>query len=778
MEIVRDIGEELKSSYIDYAMSVIVGRALPDVRDGLKPVQRRILYAMHEMGLKSEKPFRKCARIVGEVLGKYHPHGDAAVYEALVRLAQDFTMRYPLVEGQGNFGSIDGDSPAAMRYTEARLTKIAEEMLADIDKNTVDFVPNFDSTLQEPVVLPAKIPNLLINGSSGIAVGMATNIPPHNLSEVCDAIVYCIENENATLEDVMRFIKGPDFPTGGIIVGEDGILEAYRTGRGKITIRGTVEVEEDRIVIREIPYTVNKARLIEDIARLVKDGKLEEIKSIRDESDREGIRVVLELKGSANTALKKLYSYTSLETTFGITFLALYNNEPKIMNILEIIRHFIEHRREVVRRKIKFELERAKERLHILEGLKRILEDLDKTLAIIRASKSPSEAKKVLIRTFELTDAQAEAVLQMRLQKLTALEIRAIMDEHASLLKAVKEMEETLANQKKIDEILIREIREIKEKYGDSRRTKIVPKIEELFEVEETILLITSKGIAKRIDVNSFRKQERGSAGVAAIQMDESDEVAVFKICRNDEKILIFTESGKAFSVEAEEIPKLDKNSAGSSLKKLIRLEDKIVSAFGVKNFKGHVIVLTENGHVKRVPVEEFENAKRAGIIASTERIACADILRGKNLIIVTAKGYVLRLDAEKIPIYSRNSRGVVGISLREGDRVVCITSGNGKNLLIVSKNGYGKICPLSEFRVMNRGAMGIVGYKVTEKSGEVAFAELCDDGDVFLISSDGYCLRLGIEDIPIQRRSSLGVLLSKKGVKRGFVYPKHDEKA
>ncbi|MCC6027478.1 MAG: DNA gyrase subunit A [Archaeoglobus sp.] len=769
MEITRDIGEELKSSYIDYAMSVIIGRALPDVRDGLKPVQRRILYAMYEMGLKSDKPFRKCARIVGEVLGKYHPHGDAAVYEALVRLAQDFTMRYPLVEGQGNFGSIDGDSPAAMRYTEARLTKIAEEMLEDIDKDTVDFVPNFDATLKEPLVLPSRIPNLLVNGSSGIAVGMATNIPPHNLSEVCDAIAYCIENEDATVEDLLKFIKGPDFPTGGEIVGVDGIIEAYRTGKGKITVRGRVEIENGCIVIKEIPYTVNKAKLIESIADLVREGKIEEIKSIRDESDREGIRIVIELRGAPNSVLRKLYKYTNLETTVGITLLALHNNEPRIMSILEMIRYFIDHRREVIRRKIKFELEKAKERLHLVEGLKKSIENLEMTLNIIRSSKSPSEAKKTLISTLKLSELQAEAVLQTRLQRLTSLEIQALLDEHANLEKSVKQMEEILADPKKIDGILLREIKEIKEKYGDKRRTVIIPKVGEIEEVEESILLVTSKGYAKRIELDAFKKQEKGSQGVLAIQISENDEIAEFRICKSNEKLIIFTESGKAFSIDAEEIPKLERNHQGISLKKIIRLEDdRIVSAFGLDD--GYIAILTATGHVKRVPAEEFENAKRAGILASTEKIACATMLKGNDLFIVTKRGYVLRLNAEKIPVYSRNSRGVVGISLREGDEIAYMTSRNGKYLAIFSENGYGKRCEISEFRTMNRGAMGVVGYKVTDKTGKVSFAEVCEEGEIFLISKDGYCVRMNIAEIPIQRRSASGVLINKRGIKKGFL--------
>ncbi|MFN3384453.1 MAG: DNA gyrase subunit A [Archaeoglobaceae archaeon] len=774
MEILRDIGEELKSSYIDYAMSVIVGRALPDVRDGLKPVQRRILYAMHEAGLQSNKPFRKCARIVGEVLGKYHPHGDAAVYDALIRLAQDFTMRYPLVEGQGNFGSIDGDPPAAMRYTEARLAKIAEEMLSDIEKGTVDFMPNFDATLSEPVVLPAKIPNLLVNGSSGIAVGMATNVPPHNLGEVCDAIIFYIENQNATIEDLMRFVKGPDFPTGGEIIGLDGIKEAYRTGRGKIVVRGTVEVGKDRIVIKEIPYMVNKARLIESIAELVKEGKMEEVKAIRDESDREGIRIVLELKGSANSALRKLYAHTNLETTFGVILLALQNNEPKLMNLLDLIKCFVEHRREVTKRRILHELRKAKERLHIIEGLKVAIENLDETIAIIRASKSPSEAKKSLMEKFSLSEEQAEAILQTRLQKLTSLEIEALIAEHEELVKNVADMEQTLANPKKIDEIIVKETMEIKEKYGDKRRTKILERAEDLKEIEEIMLIVTSMGLAKRVDLNAFRKQERGGIGVLAMQIDENDDIAVFTTCRSNEKILMFTDSGKAFWIESEEIPKLDRTANGVSLKKFIRLEDeKIVSAFGVQDFEGFAIIVTEENHVKRVSLAEFKNAKRAGIVASTEKIAFADLLKGEDVFLITSKGYVLRMNVEKIPIYSRSSRGVIAMSLREGDRIASLTSGRAKNILIVSENGYGKRCDLSEFRAMNRGAKGIVGYKVTEKTGKVAFAEICDSGDLFLLSKDGYCIRMSVEDVPIQRRSTSGVILSRKEIKRGFVYSK-----
>ncbi|MEM3138878.1 MAG: DNA gyrase subunit A, partial [Archaeoglobaceae archaeon] len=749
MALTRDIADELRDSYIDYAMSVIVGRALPDVRDGLKPVQRRILYAMFEMGLRSDRQFRKCARIVGEVLGKYHPHGDAAVYDALVRLAQDFTMRYPLIEGQGNFGSVDGDSPAAMRYTEARLSKIAEEMLADIDKETVDFVPNFDATLQEPIVLPSKIPNLLINGSSGIAVGMATNIPPHNLVEVCSAIVQYIKNPQITLEELMEFIKGPDFPTGGVIVGIDGIVEAYRSGRGKITVRGKVELEEDRIVIKEIPYMVNKSRLVESIAELAKE--LDEIRSIRDESDREGIRIVIELRKDSNPeiVLKKLYMNTNLETTFSITLLALVNNEPKLLSLIDIISEFVKHRREIIRRKIVHELKKTRERLHIVEGLKKVIEDIDNAIALIKSSKSPSEAKKSLIEKYSLSEVQADAVLQTRLQKLTNIEVQSLVEEHNQLKKTIMEFESILAEPKKLDEILISEINEIKEKYGDARRTEIVLSIDKPVLAEETIVLVTSDGFIKRMSPINFKKQERGGVGVIAASVKENDEIVFFNVCKTDEKLLVFTENGNAFWIDIEEIPNMDRVSGGTSLRKFIRLEDeKVISAVNVRSFDdGEVLILSKNGYIKRVPLKEFENAKRAGIRASSENIAFATLLKGKDVFLATEMGYVLRVSADDIPVYSRNSRGVVAMRPREGDRIVWITSGIDEKLLLLTENGFGKKVEISNFRTLHRGAKGIVGYGITEKTGKLVLAEICGKGDLFIISRDGYCLRTDLEE-------------------------------
>jgi DNA gyrase subunit A len=784
MELLRDISEELKSSYIDYAMSVIVGRALPDVRDGLKPVQRRILYAMYEMGLLSNRPYRKSARIVGEVLGKYHPHGDTAVYDALVRLAQDFTMRYPLVDGQGNFGSIDGDSPAAMRYTEARLTKIAEEMLADIDKNTVDFMPNFDATLKEPVVLPTKIPNLLINGSSGIAVGMATNMPSHNLSEICDGIIAYIRNPYISVEELMKYIKGPDFPTGGEIVGIEGIAEAYRTGKGKITVRGKLEVEKDAIIIREVPYMVNKAKLVESIAELAKE-KIEEIRTIRDESDREGIRVVIELRSGSNPemVIKKLYAYTNLQTTFGIINLALVDNEPRILNLKDLIELFVEHRRGVIRNRTTFELEKARERLHIVEGLKIVVEDIDNAINLIKSSSSPSEARDKLMERYNLTPKQADAVLQMRLQKLTAIEIDALLREYEELRAKIAEYESILASPEKIDAIIIEETKEIKEKYGDERRTRIVAQTEEistadLIEDEENIVLITAEGFAKRMPLEEFRIQSRGGVGVIGANISDDDEIAIFRVCRTTDKLLIFTANGKVFWINAYEIPKLDRTAKGMSLKRYIRLEngERVVAAVAVNDFNGKLaLILSPDGYIKKVPLEEFENAKRAGIKASTGEIMQVELVEGDSVFIVTANGNVVRLREEDIPEYSRNAKGVIAIKLREGDKIACMTARNGKNLLLLTEKGYGKRCSVEEFRFLSRGSMGMIGYRVSERTGKICFASVTDGEEIFVISGDGYCIRLDSSTIPVQGRYSSGVVVARKGVKRVAIRTEKD---
>ncbi len=770
MELIRDISEELKDSYIDYAMSVIVGRALPDVRDGLKPVQRRILFAMHEMGLTSAKPFRKCARVVGEVLGKYHPHGDAAVYDALVRLAQNFVMRYTLVEGQGNFGSIDGDSAAAMRYTEARLTKLAEEMLADISKDTVNYVPNFDSTLKEPAVLPSKIPNLLINGCSGIAVGMATNIPPHNLKEVCDAIIAFIRNPEISVDELMTYIKGPDFPTGGVIVGVEGISSAYKTGRGRIIVRGKAEIDKNKIIIREIPYLVNKSRLVESIAELAKEGKINEIKGIRDESDREGIRIVIEVKGKPDLVLKKLYAYSNLQTTFGVINLALVQDEPKILNLKELISHYVEHRREVTRRKIRFELKNARRRLHVLEGFIKIIEDLDTAIKLIRDSKSPTEAKKSLSENYNLTDVQAQEILKIRLEKLTKLEIHSIKSEYRELLEKIAEYENILSDPKRIDDILISELNDIKNKYGDNRRTEILPfekeiDFRDLIESEENIIVVTDDGLIKRINAEAIEKRTIGNVG-------QLDAVSVLTSCKSDQKLLLFTALGKAYWINAYEIPESEKDK-GVSLRRYIKLmrNDKIVSVIGLDDFKGDVIVLSPDGYVKRVSSSEFENAKRAGIRASSSRILHAIPLKGEDVIIATRKGRVLRLKASEIPKHGRNARGVIAIRLRD-DEICSISNRSGEFLITLTENGFAKRTNLDEFRILSRGSMGVASHKINEKSGKLVLAEICNEGKLIILER-GNLLSIELNRIPLRKRNSLGVRVSKKGVRKAFVYAK-----
>ncbi|AIY90527.1 DNA gyrase subunit A [Geoglobus acetivorans] len=774
MEIARDISEELKVSYLDYAMSVIVGRAIPDVRDGLKPVQRRILYAMYEMGLYSNRPYRKSARIVGDVLGKYHPHGDSAVYDALVRMAQDFNMRYPLIDGQGNFGSIDGDEPAAMRYTEARLTKLAEEMLADIDKETVDFIPNFDATLKEPVVLPARLPNLLINGSSGIAVGMATNMPPHNLREICDAIIAYIENEDITVEELMEYVKGPDFPTGGIIVGTGGIRDAYQTGKGKITVRGRAEIEDNSIVIREIPYQVNKANLVEKIAGLARDGKIEEIKTVRDESDREGIRIVVELKNGANAGvvLNRLYKYTQLQTTFGIINLALVDNQPRVMSLKELIAEFVRHRREVVRRRAEYELRKAEERLHIVEGLKIAIENIDEAIEIIKKSESTEVARRGLVERFELTEKQAEAILQMRLQRLTAMEIDSLLKEYRELKEKIEELKAILASRRKIDEIIIRETREIAEKYGDERRTRILADVGEITEAdliaeEENLLIVTKSGYAKRVDLKSFRAQGRGGVGVQGINLRNEDEIAFLGIVNSAHRLILFTNKGRAYWINAYEIPKLDRVARGTSLRNMVSMEsdEHVVSALSAEEFKGEILLLTADGYIKTVKLSEFENAKRSGIIAVTGEPVAVKPARGKEVIITTRKGMLVRFDRSEVPTYGRTAKGVKAIRLKSGDEIAWMDCGSEKEILLLSENGYGKRVKTGEFRKISRGGQGVICFKATAKTGNVVFAEFVRGNGLFAFSRDGNVILVNMDEISVQGRNTTGVIVARNGV-------------
>lgn len=785
MELVREISEELKTSYIDYAMSVIVGRALPDARDGLKPVQRRILYAMYEMDLFSNRPYRKSARIVGDVLGKYHPHGDTAVYDALVRMAQDFNLRYPLVDGQGNFGSIDGDEAAAMRYTEARLAKIAEEMLADIDKETVDFVPNFDSTLKEPVVLPARIPNLLINGASGIAVGMATNMPPHNLAEVCDAIVAYIRNPDISVEELMRFVRGPDFPTGGIIYGRAGIEEAYLTGKGKIVVRGRVEIEKNAVIIKEVPYQVNKAKLVEKIAELIKEGKLGEVRTVRDESDREGIRVVVELKhdADAEVVIRKLYSYTALQSTFGVINLALVDGEPRLLNLREMIAEYVKHRREVVRRRTAFDLRKAEERLHIVEGLKKALEDVDNVVQLIKASASPSEAKTKLMEAYDLSEKQADAILQMRLQKLTSIEVDALMKEYEELKAKIAELKSILASEEKIDDIIATELTEIKEKYGDERRTEIVDDeaeidAEELIAEEQNILVVTRDGYIKRVDMDAFRVQSRGGVGVIGASIKEGDLPAVLTICNTKHRLLIFTEK-KCYWVEAYRIPKMDRTARGVHIRKFISLEEgeKVVSVISLPDFSSELLILTEDGHIKRIKAEEFENAKRAGIAASSGRIISVRLVEGDEVLIATRKGMAVRFSLSDVPSYGRTARGVKAIRLRKGDSIASMTTiTNDGDILTLTDRGYAKRTPVREYRLTSRGSLGVINIRLGARNGEVILSEFVKGHEELLtFSPDGYALRVNVSEISRQGRTARGVLLSRKGVICGVVIRKEE---
>jgi DNA gyrase subunit A len=775
MELIREISEELKSSYIDYAMSVIIGRALPDVRDGLKPVQRRILYSMYEMGLLSNRPYRKCARIVGDVLGKYHPHGDSAVYDALVRMAQDFSMRYPLVDGQGNFGSIDGDVAAAMRYTEARLTKLAEEILADIEKETVDFTPNFDSTLQEPSVLPSKIPNLLVNGSSGIAVGMATNMPPHNLKEICNAIIEYVKNPLIGVNELLKIVKGPDFPTGGIIVGTEGIKQVYTTGKGKLVVRGRVDFEEDTIIIKEIPYQVNKAKLVEKIAELVKDGKLEEVKAVRDESDREGIRIVVELRrGDFEAVVNKLYTFTPLQTTFGVINLAIVGGVPKILNLRELIEEFVNHRREVITRRTRYLLRKSEERYHILEGLRIALENVDEAITLIKSSLSPDEARKRLMERFDLSEAQANAILQMRLQKLTSLEMNAIIAEHREVGQKIKEYKEILSSQERIDGILIGEIEEISEKYGDERRTSIVSEsgeisFEDLISYEDNLLVITSQGYIKRMNLETFKTQRRGGVGVIGVSLRQDDVPKFISVCNTHHRLLFFSNRGKAYWINSYEIPKQDRTGKGVHLKNFVSLEDgeKIVSVVSVPEFDREVILLTEDGFIKRTNLKEFENAKRAGVVAGGRMVA-ARLVNGDEVLIATRQGLAARYRIKDIPLYSRTAKGVKALRLQKGDEIAWITPADGEgHILTLTTKGYGKRTPLDEYRLTRRGAKGVKNIKLSKRNGEVIFSEFVKgDEELLALSKDGYAIKTEVKSIPIHGRNTAGVKVSRRGVR------------
>ncbi|KXG73836.1 DNA gyrase subunit A [Thermotalea metallivorans] len=782
-----DIEEEMKKSYIDYAMSVIVGRALPDVRDGLKPVHRRILYAMNELGLTPDKPHRKSARIVGDVLGKYHPHGDSSVYDAMVRMAQDFSTRYLLVDGHGNFGSIDGDGAAAMRYTEARLSKLAIELLRDIGKETVDFVPNFDETLKEPAVLPSRFPNLLVNGSNGIAVGMATSIPPHNLSEVIDATIKMIDDEETTVEDLIKIVKGPDFPTGATIMGVEGIKEAYRTGQGRITVRANVEIEQaakgkTQIIVSEIPYQVNKAKLIEKIAELVRDKKIEGIADLRDESDRSGMRIVIELKRDANpnVILNKLYKHTQMQDTFSVIMIALVNGEPKILNLYDMIHHYLEHQKDVVTRRTKYDLAKAEDRAHILEGLKIALDHIDAVIQLIRSSANVQEAKAGLMEQFHLSEKQAQAILDMRLQRLTGLEREKIDAEYEELIQLISQYKEILANERLLLNIIKEELAEIKEAYGDERKTAITAaadeiEIEDLIDDEEVAITLTHFGYVKRLPANTYKIQKRGGKGVTAHTTREEDFVEHLFIASTHNYILFFTNMGRAYRLKAYEIPEAKRQAKGTAIVNLLQLQpnEKITAVIPIREFENNkfLVLATKMGIIKKTELSQFDTSRKAGIMAMNLReddeLISVKLTDGQQeVIMVTRQGMSIRFNENDVRDMGRSAMGVKAMHLSEDDYVVAMDLvGEGKDLLVVSEHGFGKRTSLEEYRVQSRGGKGIITYNKTNKTGMLVGAKVVNDEDeIMLISTDGVIIRLEVKQISRMGRITQGVTLMKVG--------------
>lgn len=779
-----DIEKEMKKSYIDYAMSVIVSRALPDVRDGLKPVHRRILYAMDGLGLTPEKPFRKSAYIVGEVMGKYHPHGDASIYDALVRMAQDFSLRYRMVNGHGNFGSVDGDSPAAMRYTEAKMPKLAVEMLADIDKNTVDFMPNYDEKLMEPTVLPAKIPNLLVNGSSGIAVGMATNIPPHNLTEVINAIVKLIEEDNVTDEDLMAEIKGPDFPTGGLILGREGIRDCYKTGRGKITVRAKAEIEEHgngryRIIVTELPYQVNKARLIENIADLVKDKRIDGISDLRDESDREGMRIVIELKrdANANVVLNQLYKNTQMQDTFGAIMLALVDNKPKILTLRQMLECYIDHRKNVIVRRTKFDLDKALARAHILEGLKIALDYIDEVIAIIRAAYD--DAQERLMKRFNLTEIQANAILEMKLRTLSGLQREKIEEEYDQLMKQIERFRAILASEKLVCDIVKDELLEIKAKYGDERRTQIVAaegefETEDLIKEETTVVALTHFGYIKRVPISTYKTQRRGGRGITGIQTREEDFVEQLFVTSTHDMIMFFTNKGKVYRLKGYEVPEAGRTAKGTAIVNLLQLDgdEKVTAVIPIHAFAEgqYLLMATKNGIIKKTNLMEYNSSRKVGLQAISlkddDELIDVRLTDGeRNIVMVTHEGMSITFSETDVKSAGRIAQGVIGIRLDKDDYVVGmepIYSDKGY-LLAITEHGFGKRTELTEYRVQTRAGKGVITYKTTPKTGKVVGIKVVnDDDEIMLITDNGIIIRLEVENISVLGRSTQGVTLMR----------------
>ncbi|MBI2188640.1 MAG: DNA gyrase subunit A [Acidobacteria bacterium] len=787
-----NIEDEMKRSYMDYAMSVIIGRALPDIRDGLKPAHRRVLYAMRQMGLASNRGYRKCAKIVGEVIGNYHPHGDAPAYDTLVRLAQDFNMRYPLVDGQGNFGSVDGDPPAAYRYTEARLKALAEEMMADLDKETVDFTPNFDETTEEPTVLPAPFPNLLVNGSAGIAVGMATNIPPHNMREVIDAAIWTIESaqseQQPTLSEKQRklleLVPGPDFPTGGYIVGQQGIQQAYLTGRGTIVMRAQAEIETSKkgdrssIVVSAIPYQVNKAKLIERVAELVRDKTLEGIADIRDESDREGLRIVIDLRRGeiADVILNNLYKHTALQSSFGIIMLAIIGGRPKVLSLVDLIDNFVEFRREVVRRRTEFELKKAEARRHILEGLKIALDHLDAVIALIRAAKSPAEARAGLMTQFSLTQIQAQAILDMQLQRLTGLERQKILDELAELLKLIERLLAILSSDTLLMQIIVDELKAVRDTYGDDRRTAILPdegefRIEDLIAEEDMAITVSNTGYIKRTAITSYRNQRRGGKGRIGMRTREEDFVSHLFVASTHAYIMIFSDRGRAYWLKVHEIPDVGPDGRGKAIANLVSMQEgeRIAALLAVREFDENkfIVMGTKRGEVKKTELTAFSNPRAGGIIAmdveERDSVIAAQISDGTNEIFIgTRDGMSIRFPESDVRSMGRTAGGVRGIMLRDGDEVVGMdVLRPGGTILSVTEQGYGKRTVVDEYRVQSRGGLGIINIQTSERNGKViGVLQVTDDDELMLITQQGKILRMAAKDIRTIGRATQGVKL------------------
>ena len=779
------IEDEMKSSYLDYAMSVIVGRALPDVRDGLKPVHRRILFGMNEMGLAHNRAYRKSAKIVGEIMGNYHPHGDSAIYDTLVRMAQDFNMRYPLVDGQGNYGSMDGDSAAAMRYTEARMTKLAEELLADIDKETVDFGPNYDESLQEPLVLPTRVPNLLINGAGGIAVGYATNIPTHNLGEVIDGLLLLIENPDVTIAQLMKKIPGPDFPTAGFIYGMSGIKDAYETGRGLLKVRAKVNVESDertdreRLIVTEVPYQVNKAKLIEKIAELVQDERIKGIADLRDESsDREGVRVVIELKRGEIPliVLNNLFKHTQLETTFGVIMLALVNNRPEVLNLKQILSHFLDHRREVIVRRTAFELRKAEERAHILEGLKIALDNLDAVIALIRRAQSPDEARAGLMSQFGLSEVQASAILEMRLQRLTQLERQKLIEEYKDVLKQIEYLKSILASPALVRQIIQDELAEVREAYKDERRTQIVKEeaeisLEDLIAEEEVVVTISHTGYIKRNAVSLYRAQRRGGKGKIGMGIKDEDFVETLFTASTHDSLLFFTDAGKVFWLKVHEIPEASRGAKGKALVNLLALskDEKVTATMPVKEYRDDrfVVMATKQGVIKKTELSAYSNPRQGGIIALSldqgDKLIAVHVTDGsREMLLGTKQGITIRFKEEDVRSMGRTAHGVKGITLEAGDEVIgmeTITPDSTTAILTVTEGGYGKRTPVNDYRVQGRGGKGIISVKTTERNGlAVGFLQVREGDEIMLMAAKGKLLRCKVDDIREVGRNTQGV--------------------